>query len=480
MENSKNYSEPTLQNVADGVDPEETNTQTVEVDQEEVEELTWDLIWQDEFDGESLDLSKWSYQIGNGYHGWGNYEAQYYTEDNIFVEDGMLVIEARKENMDGCEYSSGRIRTMTDDGQVLFSTQCGKIEARISMPVGEGLWPAFWMMPVDDAYGLWPLSGEIDIVEARGRIADSISGSIHFGEKIPNNKRMAGDYEFENSDISRFHVYAVEWNTNEIKWLVDGETYYQTSNWYTVGNEGVICEYPAPFDQPFYLLLNLAVGGTYDEGILPREENLPAQMKVDYVRVYKSRFGYSPVSMEKKLAEMDVDTFRQFKGIRNYIPDEDFLTVTMQSLIERPEYEKNKWYFLTKEHIAGSAKGELIELEGKKYFKCNIENPGEKRYAIQLQHRVPFVKGYTYVVEFEAKADAPRSIFLQPIGIKNGEVVSYYNNFEFELKEEMDSYYCSFTMKEESDIQGILEFNLGLEAPDVTIGGVTVGVLDIN
>ena len=492
IENSEGSSQPLADNVDENTEVEVPKSETVKVDMEaeeleteEVEEAvekgtTWDLIWHDEFEGESLDLSKWSYQIGNGYNGWGNLEAQYYTDENVFLEDGMLVIEARKENLDGCEYSSGRIRTMTDDKQVLFSTQYGKIEARISMPVGEGLWPAFWMMPVDDAYGLWPLSGEIDIVEARGRIKDEVNGSIHFGERIPNNKRMASAYSLENSDISEFHVYAVEWNTNEIKWLVDGEVYYQTSSWYTVGNEGVVQDYPAPFDKPFYLLLNLAVGGTYDEGVLPKEKELPAQMKVDYVRVYKSRQGYEPVSEKKKMSEMDVDSFQQFEEVENYIFDEDFLTATMETITSRPEYEKHTWYFLSKNHINGSGTGELVKIDGEKYFHCNIDSPGEKRYALQLQHVVPLVKGYTYVVEFEAKADAPRSISLQPIGIKDEEVVSYYNNFDFELKEEMDSYYCSFTMKDETDLEGILEFNLGLEDPDVTIGRIKVRVLHMD
>ena len=288
MQNSGELSESFSEDEKESNDIEENDVEIEETKGEEVKEKnSWELIWYDEFLGETLDLTKWSYQIGNSYQGWGNYEAQYYTKENVSVKEGMLIIEARKEDMQGCGYSSGRIRTITEDGQILFSTQGGKIEARISMPIGDGLWPAFWMMPVGNDYGLWPLSGEIDVMEAKGRIPNSVLGTIHFGESAPNNKKMTGDYYFEDSNISDFHVYAVEWDTNEIKWLVDNKVYYKTSDWYTVGEEGEVCDYPAPFDKPFYLLLNLAVGGIFDNFILPKDEELPAQMKVDYVRVYK-------------------------------------------------------------------------------------------------------------------------------------------------------------------------------------------------
>ena len=481
MRNSSEFSQSLLEDAKQLSDTEEVTTEVVEPKGEKKEkEKSWELIWHDEFDGDALDLSKWSYQTGNSYNGWGNYEAQYYMENNVSVKDGMLIIEARKENIAGCNYSSGRIRTLTEDGQVLFGTQCGKVEARISMPIVDGLWPAFWMMPIENAYGLWPLSGEIDIMEARGRIPNTISGTLHFGESAPNNKRMTGDYYFGSSNISEFHVYGVEWDTNEIKWLVDDKVYYQTSNWYTVGTGGEVCDYPAPFDKPFYLLLNLAVGGTYDNGILPKENELPAQMKVDYVRVYKSQDGYASVSVEKKQSEMDVKTFQRYKGKLNYITDQEFLTMNMQPFTGIPMYERNQWYFLTENYFYGSAMGELVEYEGEKYFRCNIWNAGTERYAIQLQHKIPLVKGYTYVVEFEAKADAPRTISLNPIGMKNGEAVSYSDSSYFWLEEKMNKYYCSFTMKEESDVEGIIGFNLGMEAPNVTIGRVSVRVLDEN
>ncbi|MBQ5674030.1 MAG: glycoside hydrolase family 16 protein, partial [Lachnospiraceae bacterium] len=165
----------------------------------------WKLVWNDEFDGNALDTTKWSCQIGNGYNGWGNQESQYYTAENVSVADGTLKITAKKEKKGGFDYTSSRIRTVTDDGQTLFSTKYGKVEARIKLPSGTGLWPAFWMMPVNSEYGSWPLSGEIDIMEARGRELDTVHGTIHFGEKRPFNKNIGSSYTFnDGSNITDY------------------------------------------------------------------------------------------------------------------------------------------------------------------------------------------------------------------------------------------------------------------------------------
>ena len=443
----------------------------------EEKEIIWNMVWNDEFDGNTLDLSKWSYQIGNNYNGWGNFEAQYYTENNVSVSDGMLIIEARKEGIEGFEYTSGRIRTVNDDGDTLFSTKYGRIEARISLPVGQGLWPAFWMMPVDNEYGLWPLSGEIDIVEARGRIENVINGTIHYGERIPNNKHSGSDYTFEDSNISEFHVYAVEWDTNEIKWFVDGEEYCSTSNWYTMSEDGNIGEYPAPFNQEFYLILNLAVGGTYDDGILPNDSDLPGKMMVDYVRVYENADGYSDVSLEDKWQEMDTDAFSQLPDTDNFIEDTNFDSINTTPIMSTPDYVDNKWYFITKTYFHGNANGEVVDINGNKYFMCNIFSPGTKRYAVQLQHTVPLIKGYTYTLRFDAMADNDRQISMQSLGTVDGELTSYSETVYFDINNEMKNYYCSFTMESDTDLMGILEFNLGLEYGDVYIGNISIDIL---
>ncbi len=254
------------------------------------------LVWNDEFDGESLDLNKWDYQYGNGgeygISGWGNNEWQYYLgrEENVRVEDGKLIITALKEDN---VYTSGRIRTITNKGEVLFATTYGRIEARIKCPIGEGIWPAFWMLPVDESiYGRWAASGEIDIMEAKGRLPGQFSGAAHYGQTWPDNASAYQEYVFEeDTDITDYHVYAVEWDEDTICWYVDGECHFTLTDWYSKNAKGE--EYPkgAPFDVPFYLLLNMAVGGNFDPEADTRSTEFPVQMEVDYVRVYHRDAG---------------------------------------------------------------------------------------------------------------------------------------------------------------------------------------------
>jgi beta-glucanase (GH16 family) len=242
----------------------------------------WNLVWQDDFNGNSLDLSKWSYQEGTGQDvgltDWGNNELQTYSKNNVAVTGGELVIEARREAKDGKNYTSGRINTKGK-----FSKTYGRIEAAITLPKGQGLWPAFWMLPTDNKYGNWASSGEIDIMEARGREPNKVDGTIHYGGTWPNNQYKTANYTFpQGQSIAEKHVYAVEWEKNEIRWYVDGNLYHKTSDWSSNG-----APYPAPFDQNFYILFNLAVGGNYDGNIQPNDSVvMPAKMKVDYVKVY--------------------------------------------------------------------------------------------------------------------------------------------------------------------------------------------------
>lgn len=249
------------------------------------------LVWNDEFDGETLDTTKWDYQYGNGgeygISGWGNNEWQYYLsrEENVCVEDGRLMITALKEDN---IYTSGRIRTITNQGEVLFATTYGRVEARIKCPVGEGIWPAFWMLPVDESvYGRWAASGEIDIMEAKGRLPQQFSGAAHYGRTWPDNDFSNKEYVFgEGTDITDFHVYAIEWEQEEIRWYVDDECYFTLTDWYSKNAKGDLYPEGAPFDMPFYILLNLAVGGNFDPEADAKNAEFPVQMEVDYVRVY--------------------------------------------------------------------------------------------------------------------------------------------------------------------------------------------------
>jgi len=243
----------------------------------------YQLDWADEFNGETLDSSKWDYQLGTGssegLRYWGNEEKQYYTKENVRLEDGMLIITAKKEDKNEMAYTSGRLLTRGN-----YATLFGRIEARIALPKGTGLWPAFWMLPQDSPYGGWAASGEIDIMEAKGRLPEYYSGAIHFGGRWPRNQHTTtGSYCFPDSGtIEDFHVYAVEWTDKQITWLCDDKIVGKVTEWKSENNP-----FPAPFDVPFYIVLNLAVGGLFDGSREPAPSFTSAEMKVDYVRVYK-------------------------------------------------------------------------------------------------------------------------------------------------------------------------------------------------
>ncbi|MFC1997240.1 family 16 glycosylhydrolase [Chloroflexota bacterium] len=242
----------------------------------------WMLVWADEFDlpdGSQPDPEFWNYSIGTGTGGWGNNESQFYTDriENALIEDGNLVIQALEEQYMGGKYTSARVNSM-----VKAEFTYGRFEARAKLPNTQGIWPAIWMMPALARYGTWPVSGEIDIMEMIGRDPALVHGTIHYG----NPKGSQTDsYFLPTLDTfdQDFHIFAIEWEPDEIRWYVDGEMYHQATSWYT--------SYPdapegAPFDQPFYWILNVAVGGDWP-GYPNESSKFPQRMTVDYVRVYQ-------------------------------------------------------------------------------------------------------------------------------------------------------------------------------------------------
>lgn len=263
------------------------------------------LIWQDEFSGTTLDTSKWNYE--QGYYlnddpntwGWGNAELQHYTDSaqNVFVQDGKLNIRALNDPKSFpqdpnryAQYSSGKINTKNH-----FTLKYGRVDFRAKLPTGNGVWPALWMLPQDSPYGTWAASGEIDVMEARGRLPGSTSGAVHFGGTWPANQHISGEYHFpEGQNINNdYHVYSVVWEEDNIKWYVDGKFFFKVTNeqWYSLAAPN---NPNAPFDQPFYLIMNLALGGNFDGGISPNPSDIPATMQVDYVRVYKENGSGNP------------------------------------------------------------------------------------------------------------------------------------------------------------------------------------------
>lgn len=229
------------------------------------------LIWEEEFTGDSLNLASWNYELGNGCPqlcGWGNNERQIYTKTNHLLKDGHLIITAKKE---GNTYSSTRITT---EGKEEF--KYGRIETRAKLPKGKGIWPAFWMLGSNLRTAKWPRCGEIDIMEYVGKKPQELSTSVHTQESYGNTVNTKTTY-IEGLEEG-FHVFAVEWTVNAMTFLIDSQEVYTyepeqktEANW--------------PFNQPFFITLNMAIGGNFggpqvDDAIFPQE------FIVDYIRVY--------------------------------------------------------------------------------------------------------------------------------------------------------------------------------------------------
>lgn len=238
----------------------------------------YQVVWEDNFDGNTLDLSKWTPMIGTGCPnvcGWGNNELQYYRAENATVANGMLTITARRENFGGQQYTSARLRTLNKG-----DWKYGRFEMRAKLPPGQGMWPAFWLLPSDFAYGGWAASGEIDVMENVGFEPNRVHGTIHYGAPWPGNTYSGGSRALSSGTFyDSFHEFAVEWDEFEFRWYLDGQLYHVESSWWSSGGT-----YPAPFDQRFHILVNLAVGGDWP-GSPNGSTPFPARYEIDYVRV---------------------------------------------------------------------------------------------------------------------------------------------------------------------------------------------------
>ena len=233
------------------------------------------LVMEEEFEVNGApDPGMWSFETGTGQNGWGNNELQYYTDrpENVVVENGMLKITALRESFEGQPYTSGRIIT-----KGLFEQQYGRIEARIQIPFGSGVWPAFWMLGNDIDQVSWPQCGEIDIFENFGRSPSVIGGAVH-GPGYNAGLAISKEYELEGDRFDTgFHIFGIEWGPNYINFYVDDTLYNQ------ITPEDVTGEWV--FDHPFFILLNVAVGG--DPVGSPANTEFPKTMYVDYIKVYE-------------------------------------------------------------------------------------------------------------------------------------------------------------------------------------------------
>lgn len=239
------------------------------------------LVWAEEFTGENLDTTSWNYQYGTGLNndgsGWGNNELQYYLAENTRLDTGILVIEARQDSFENQAYTSSRLTTK-DKQEFTF----GRIDVRAKLPIGQGIWPAVWMLGAEfpEAAG-WPECGEIDVMEYLGHKPNTLFGTAHFGSDWKNHGyvgdsvKIKGTQPFHND----FHVFSIDWRRDTIEWLLDGKSFHLLTP-ADVGDQ------PWPFNDPHYFLVNLAVGGNWP-GSPDASTEFPQQLLVDYIRVYQ-------------------------------------------------------------------------------------------------------------------------------------------------------------------------------------------------
>ncbi len=399
----------------------------------------YSLKWEDNFDGSELNRDDWNVELHEP--GWVNEEWQEYVDSdkNIQVKNGKLFLcPVKTVAEDGtATYTSGRVNTQ---GKHDFTY--GLFEARLKVPTGMGYLPAFWMMPTNESlYGQWPKCGEIDIMEVMGQDPTKLYGTVHYGEP---HAQSQGTSVLESGNFSdEYHTFACEWEPGSLKWYVDGYLYHEEHSWHSTTTGVGTPTYPAPFDQPFYMILNLAIGGSWvgypDESTSFDNE----AFVIDYVRAYqKDSYDENVKKPEKDVVLRDPDE----NG--NYVNNGDFST-------DEPLDDGKDWEFMT------TMNGEATASIADGVMTVSTTSEGDVPYSVQLvQAGIPLQKGATYELSFDAKADAPRTI----VAGVNGPDLNYspYADDEtFELTTEYQTLTKSFEMKSDSDANARLDFNLG-------------------
>ena len=241
-------------------------------------EANYKLTWSDEFSADTIDMTKWKFDLGDGCPavcGWGNDELEWYTDrsENAFIHEGILMIEARKESMGGKEFTSSRMKT-----QGKFSFKYGRIDVRAYLPSGKGIWPAIWMLGENITSVGWPACGEIDIMEYLGHDTHTVYGTGHWGKDLVSHRMKGDTLTIEGPGFHEsWHVFSVDWDEDSITWLVDDLPYFTLPIESTWDHQ--------PFKKPFFILLNVAVGGNWP-GNPDESTTFPQLMKIDYVRVF--------------------------------------------------------------------------------------------------------------------------------------------------------------------------------------------------
>jgi beta-glucanase (GH16 family) len=458
----------------------------------------YQLVWADEFGGSALDLTKWTPVVGEGAAVSGNAELQYYTArpDNIAVSGGTLKIIAKLESYGGDAYTSARMQTKN-----IGDWKYGRIESRIKLPTAVGMWPAFWMLPTDNVYGTWPNSGEMDIMELIGVQPGTCYGTIHThnGAAVQS---FGGNYVLPSSGVfsSAFHIFSMEWSPNLINFYMDGILYYTQSN-------TTVAPYPWVFDQRFFILLNLAIGGSWG-GAPNATTNFPQVMEVDYVRVYQkiANFSISGSEMVQPNTSGLVYSLPSVAGTTyNWSVSGSGVVVSGQNtnqvvvnwgsvggsvsavindgcsaaatatkpvsvtsnLWVNPDFEANYNNWETRPTASSSVANFNISTtdfaQGSKAACVQINTVGTNIWDIQLSRiNLSLVAGTTYTLSFKAKSDVARTVPVAFIRSSNFSQVAYQTK---NLTTSWQTYTMSFTPASNENVM----CNLDLAAQTGTV-----------
>lgn len=404
---------------------------------------TWQQVWSDEFNGSIS--ADWIFETGAG--GWGNNEQQYYRRENATVQNGALVITAKREGFGGANYTSARMKT-----QGKKSWKHGRIEARIAMPSFQGIWPAFWMLGDNISSVGWPSCGEIDIME-HVNTGGEVVGTIHWSDPNNNHAEYGGR---TNTSITGYHTYAVEWNSTAIKWFVDGAQYHEVN--IANGVNGT-----SEFQNNFFILLNLAVGGNWP-GFNIDNNAMPASMYVDYVRVFQLGIAPPPlgeVSTVYKHCDFGGTAVNLPVGDYNYgalyargVANEDISSIKINSGYEMVIYENDD--FTGASYVLGSTSSCLV--------------------GIGWNDRTTSLKVRAATSSFSRTIEAESYSAMAGVVIENGNSVGYidnndwmaYNNINFPYS---GSYKIEYRV---ASMYGGNRLSLDLNAGSVQLGSVNI------
>lgn len=373
----------------------------------------YELVWSDEFNGNSLDTNTWNYEIGTGSWGWGNNEQQYYTDRNIKVSNGTMKITAKREDYGGMKYTSSRITTKNKK-----NFKYGKIEARIKMPKFKGVWPAFWMLGANQDSVGWPKCGEIDIMEA---INDEnlVYGTLHWFNDPGNNNADSGS-SVAVANRTEYHVYGVEWTADKLRWYVDGKV-YRTMD---VSNDSF-----SEVRKEYFVIFNMAIGGQWP-GYNIDETAFPATMEVDWVRAYK------------KVEE----TTTKYTG--------PMITVTEDAV----ETCSGKWGSYFGSDWAGASGTSKSTDKAVTGATMNITSIGNSQWGVQQYLKgLHYYPGRTYNYSFTMTSDVDKRVFVKVAGDGDEQIFGEY----IDLKARVP-YNFSRQVTLAKDMEGVLDLYFGM------------------